>query len=39
MFSFPGVEEDVCVPVRRPSKPVYVRHFVALCEKVKELRT
>ena len=37
VFSFPGVEEDVCIPAHRPIKPVYVRQFVALVDKVKEL--
>jgi hypothetical protein len=39
VFSFPGVEDDVCVPAHRPIKPVYVRHFVALVDKVKELQS
>ena len=38
MFSFLGVEDDVCVPVHRPIKPVYVRNFVALVDKAKELQ-
>jgi len=38
VFSFPGVEEDVCVPAHRPIKPVYVRQFVALCDKAKALQ-
>lgn len=33
-----GVEDDMCVPARRPVKPVYVRQFVALIDKVKELQ-
>jgi hypothetical protein len=33
------VEDDVCVPAHRPIKPVYVRHFVALVDKVKELQS
>lgn len=37
--SFPGVEEDVCVPAHRPIKPVYVRRFLALVDQVKELRS
>ena len=36
VFSFPGVEEDVCVPSHRPVKPIYVRQFLALCDKTKE---
>ena len=39
VFSFPGVEDDVCVPAHRPIKPVYVRHFVALVDKPKELQS
>ncbi len=38
VFSFPGVEEDVCVPAHRPIKPVYVRNFVALVDKAKALQ-
>lgn len=38
-FSFPGVEEDVCVPAHRPIKPVYVRQFLALVDKAKELQS
>ena len=39
VFSFVGVEEDVCVPAHRPIKPVYVRQFVALLDKAKEFQT
>lgn len=38
VFSFPGIDEDVCIPAHRPIKPVYVRRFVLLVEKVKELQ-
>ena len=37
VFSFPGIEEDVCVPAHRPLKPVYVRRFVALVDQIREL--
>ncbi len=37
VFSHPQVAEVVCVPAHRPIKPVYVRQFVSLCEKIKEL--
>jgi hypothetical protein len=30
---------DVCVPAHRPIKPVYVRQFVALLDKAKELQS
>ena len=39
VFSFPGVEDDVCVPAHRPIKPVYVRQFVARLDQAKELQT
>ena len=39
VFSFPGVDDDICVPAHRPIKPVYVRHFVALVDKLKELQS
>lgn len=39
VFSFPGVEDDVCVPAHRPIKPVYVRQFLALLDKAKELKS
>lgn len=37
VFSFPGIEQDLSVPAHRPIKPVYIRQFVALVDKVKEL--
>lgn len=36
VFSFPSLDEDVCVPAHRPIKPVYVRQFVVLVERAKE---
>ncbi len=39
VFSFPGLDDDVCVPAHRPIKPVYVRHFVALVDKLKEFQS
>ena len=39
VFSFPGVDDDVCVPSHRPIKPVYVRQFVTLIDKAKELQS
>jgi hypothetical protein len=39
VFSFPGVEDDVCVPAHRPVKPVYVRQFLVLLDKAKELKS
>ena len=37
VFSFPNIEEDVCIPAHRPLKPVYVRRFVALVDQIREL--
>ena len=39
VFSFPGLDDDICVPAHRPIKPVYVRHFVALVDKLKEFQS
>ncbi|OGQ98070.1 MAG: hypothetical protein A2521_07125 [Deltaproteobacteria bacterium RIFOXYD12_FULL_57_12] len=39
VFSFPGINDDVCVPAHRPIKPVYIRQFVALVDKIKELKS
>ena len=39
VFSYPGVDDDVCIPARRPIKPVYVRHFLELVDKAKELQS
>jgi hypothetical protein len=39
VFSFNGVENDLCVPAHRPIKPVYIRQFVALIDKVKGLNS
>ena len=38
IFSAPGVREIVSVPSKRPIKPVYIRHFVALVDAVMELK-
>lgn len=32
-----ALAETLSVPAHRPIKPVYVRQFVALCDKIKEL--
>jgi hypothetical protein len=32
IFSAPGVREIVSVPVKRPIKPVYIKHFWALID-------
>ncbi|TAN46595.1 MAG: type II toxin-antitoxin system HicA family toxin [Methylococcaceae bacterium] len=39
VFSYPGVDDDVCIPVHRPIKPVYVRLFLALVDKTKALQS
>ena len=38
VFGMPGIAEKVCVPAHRPIKPVYIRQFVALIDRVKELQ-
>jgi hypothetical protein len=37
IFSAPGVREIVSVPSKRPIKPVYVRHFLALIDAAREV--
>lgn len=38
VFSYPGIDNDLSIPAHRPIKPVYVRLFVGLVDKAKELR-
>lgn len=38
VFGLLGIPEKVCVPAHRPIKPAYIRQFVALIDKVKELQ-
>ena len=37
VFAHQMVPETLSVPAHRPIKPVYIRHFVTLVDKVKEL--
>jgi hypothetical protein len=37
VFGAPGVREIVSVPARRPIKPIYIRHFLALIDASKEV--
>jgi predicted RNA binding protein YcfA (HicA-like mRNA interferase family) len=37
VFSHPSIPEDVCVPAHRPIKPVYVRQFIALIDRIEEI--
>ncbi len=39
IFSAPGVREIVCVPAKRPIKPLYVKQFVALIDSVGGIKT
>jgi hypothetical protein len=32
IFSAPGIREIVSVPAKRPIKPVYIKHFLALLD-------
>ncbi len=32
IFSTPGVREIVSVPAKRPIKPIYIKHFLALID-------
>jgi hypothetical protein len=39
IFSASGVREIVSVPARRPIKPVYIKHFLALIDAAKEAKS
>ena len=39
IFSAPGVREIVSVPAKRPIKPIYIKHFLALIDAAGEIRT
>ena len=36
VFSLAGAAADVCVPAHRPIKPIYIRHFLSLCDAALE---
>lgn len=36
VFSFPGLDEDITVPFRRPIKPIYILKFLTLMDAVEE---
>ena len=37
IFSAPGVREIVSVPAKRPSKPLYIKQFVALIDAARSI--
>ena len=38
IFTAPGVRKIVSVPAKRPIKPVYIKHFVALIDAAEDMR-
>lgn len=38
IFSASGVREIVSVPAKRPIKPIYIKHFLALVDAAGEVR-
>lgn len=38
IFSASGVREIVSVPAKRPIKPVYIKHFLALIDAAREAK-
>jgi hypothetical protein len=36
IFSFPGIKNSVSGPAHKPIKPVYIRNFIELIDKIKE---
>ena len=39
IFGVSGVREIVSVPAKRPIKPIYIKHFVALIDAASEARS
>lgn len=39
IFRAPGVREIVSVPGKRPIKPIYIKHFLALIDAAGGIRT
>lgn len=35
VFGHPGIMESVTIPAHRPIKPIYIKHFVELIDKVR----
>jgi len=35
VFGFPGISDSVTIPAAGPIKPVYIKRFVELIDKVK----
>jgi hypothetical protein len=35
IFSFPGIKEPLSIPAHKPIKPVYIRQFVELIDRIK----
>lgn len=38
IFTMPGVKETVSVPAHRPIKQVYIKQFLALVQKAREIK-
>lgn len=38
VFTMPGVKETVSVPAHRPIKQIYIKQFLALVQKAKEMK-
>jgi hypothetical protein len=37
VFSYPAIEKDICIPAHRPIKPIYIKMFMELVDKVQGL--
>jgi hypothetical protein len=36
VFSAPGIAGSICIPARRPIKPIYVKQFIVMIDAIKE---
>jgi hypothetical protein len=36
VFSLPGIQKSVSVPAHKPIKPIYIKNFIDLVEKIGE---
>lgn len=38
VFSYPGIANNLCIPARKPIKPIYIKHFLAFIQAVQEIK-
>jgi hypothetical protein len=38
VFGYPGIDFDISIPAHRPIKPFYIRQFIKLIDRIKDLQ-